>query len=88
MESRKMVLMKLFVGQQWRHRHREQTMDMEEKVGCMERVTCKRTSPYVKQIANGNLLYDSGNSNWGSVTTKKGGMGRGGSKATYMTDSY
>ena len=28
MESRKMVLMKLFEGQQWRHRHREQTMDM------------------------------------------------------------
>ena len=25
MESRKMVLMKLFAGQQWRHRHREQT---------------------------------------------------------------
>ena len=25
MESRKMVLMKLFVGQQWRRRHREQT---------------------------------------------------------------
>ena len=25
MESRKMILMKLFVEQQWRHRHREQT---------------------------------------------------------------
>ena len=25
MESRKMVLMKLFTRQQWRHRHREQT---------------------------------------------------------------
>ena len=25
MESRKMVLMKLFSGQQWRYRHREQT---------------------------------------------------------------
>ena len=25
MESRKMVLMKLFAGQQWRHRHSEQT---------------------------------------------------------------
>ena len=25
MESRKMVLMKLFAGQQWRHRNREQT---------------------------------------------------------------
>ena len=27
------------------------------------------TLPYVKQIANGNLLYDSGNLNLGSVTT-------------------
>jgi len=27
------------------------------------------TLPSVKQIANGNLLYDSGNSNWGSLTT-------------------
>ena len=29
----------------------------------MERVTWKLTLPYVKQIANGNLLYGSGNSN-------------------------
>ena len=27
MESRKMVLMNLFAGQQWRHRHREQTYE-------------------------------------------------------------
>ena len=27
------------------------------------------TLPYVKQIANGNLLYDSGNPNRGSITT-------------------
>ena len=26
------------------------------------------TLPYVKYIANGNVLYDSRNSNWGSVT--------------------
>ena len=32
--------------------------------------------PYVKQITNGNLLYDSGNSNWGLVTTQRVGMGR------------
>ena len=25
MESRKMILMKLFAGQQWRNRHRDQT---------------------------------------------------------------
>ena len=30
---------------------------------CIERVTWKLIIPYVKQIANGNLLNDSGNSN-------------------------
>ena len=43
--------------------------DIRERVGCMERVTWKHTLPYVKWIANGNLLYDSGNSNLGLVTT-------------------
>ena len=41
-------------------------MDMgrgEEGVRFTERVTWKLTLPYVKQIANGNLLYGSGNSN-------------------------
>ena len=41
----------------------------EERVRCMKRVTWKLTLPYVKQLANGNLLYDSGNSNRGSVST-------------------
>jgi len=27
MESRKMVLMNLFAGQEWRNRHREETLD-------------------------------------------------------------
>ena len=36
----------------------------EEGLGCMERVTRKYTLPYVKQIVNGNLLYDSWNSYW------------------------
>ena len=73
METRKMVLTKLFAGHQWRHRHREQTyghgVGRKERVGCMERVTWKHTLRHVKQLANGNLLYDSGNSNWGTVTT-------------------
>ena len=47
-------------------------MDMEggekERVRCMERVTWKLTTPYVKQTTNGNLPYDSSNSNRGSVT--------------------
>ena len=33
MESRKMALMNLFSGQQWRNRHREQTYGLEERVG-------------------------------------------------------
>ena len=48
----------------------------EERVRCMERVTWKFTLPYVKQIANENLLYGSGNSNRGSVLTSRSGMGR------------
>ena len=52
-------------------------MDMGrvEKARCMERVTWKLTLPYVKQIANGNLLYDWGELR-GSVTIWKCGMGR------------
>ena len=41
----------------------------EERVRYMERVTWKLTLPYVKEIANGNLPYGSGNSNRGSVST-------------------
>ena len=46
-----MVLMNLFSWQQWKNRHREQTLDMgrgEEGVRCMERITWKRTISYVK----------------------------------------
>jgi len=52
MESKKMVMMNLFSGQQWRNRHREQTYEhgdgRRERVRCMERVTWKCTTPYVK----------------------------------------
>ena len=54
----------------------------EERVRCVERVTWKLTLPYVKQIANGHLLYGSGNS--GSLyQSREVGRGRrweGGSK--------
>ena len=63
-----MVLKSLFIGQQWKNR----LMDMgrrEERVRCMERITWKLTLPYVKLIANRNLLYGSRNSNRGSVST-------------------
>ena len=65
-----MVLMNLFIGQQWRNRE-NRLIDMgrgEERVRCMERVTWKLILPYVKQKANRNLLYGSGNSNRGSVS--------------------
>ena len=42
-----MVLMDLFAGQQWRHRHRQQTMDIgnrKARVGLMERVAWKHTN--------------------------------------------
>ena len=54
MESRKIVLMKLFSGQQWRHRHREQTYghsgEQEEGEGEMYAESNMKTYilPYVK----------------------------------------
>ena len=67
MESRKMGLKNLFAGQQWRNRHREQTYGHGEKGGegemYGESITWKLTVPYVKQIANGNLLDEAGNPN-------------------------
>ena len=50
----------------------DRLMDMGrggKRVRCMERVTWKLILPYVNEIANGNLLYGSGNSNRGSVST-------------------
>ena len=41
----------------------------EERVRYMERVTWKLTLPYVKEIANGNLLYGLGNLNRDAVST-------------------
>ena len=66
-----MVVMNLYAMKQWRKRHRDRLMDtrrVDERVRFMERVTRKLTLSYVKQIANGNLLCVSGNSNRGSVT--------------------
>ena len=41
----------------------------EQRMRCVERVTWKFTLPCLKYIANGNLLYVSGNSNKDSVST-------------------
>ena len=49
MESRKMELVNLFAGQQWRNSHRVMGMGREEEMmSCMERVTCKLTCPYIR----------------------------------------
>ena len=72
MESRKMVLKNLFTGQHWRNRHREFIYGHGERGGegeIYEKSTWKLTLKYVKQTANRNLLYGSGNSNRGSVST-------------------
>ena len=64
-----MIPKNLFTVQQWRSRHREWTYEHGERGGEGEiyEKTWKLTLPYVKYIANGNLLYGSGNSNRGSV---------------------
>ena len=66
-------------------------MDMgrrEERLRCMKRVTWKLIVPYVKWIANRNLLYGSGNSNRGSVSNLRGGMGRNGREVENGGDIY
>ena len=71
MESRKMVLMNLLARQQWRNRHREQIYRHGGSGGEGEmygKVTWKLILPYVKEMAKGNLLYGSGNSNRGSIS--------------------
>ena len=60
-------------------------MDMrggEERVRCMERVTWTLTLPYIKYIANGNLLYGSGNQTGALYKPRVGwcGIWEGGSK--------
>ena len=42
--------------------------ERKERMRCMERVTWKLIILYVKKIADVNSLYDSANSNMGSVT--------------------
>ena len=83
MKSRKMVLMNLFAGQQWGRRHREQAYGQDkggEGEGEMNGESSMEaySRPYVTQIASGNLLCDSGNSNWGSIVTWERAVGKGG----------
>ena len=52
----------------------------EERVRCMERVMWKLMLPYVKYVANGNLLYVSGNSKLGLCIYLVGGEREGDGK--------
>ena len=72
MEFRKTALMNLCSGQQWRHKQRTdlQTQQLGEEGGGGTKGESNMeayTLSCVKWITNGNLLYDSGNSNQGSV---------------------
>ena len=71
MESRKIVLKNLFTGQQWRKSLREKTSGHRERGGEGEMYGESNMETYITicKIANGNLLYGSGNSNRGSEST-------------------
>ena len=66
-----MVLKNLLTGQQWRNRHREQTYGHGGRGGEGEMYGKSNMETYITicKIANGNLLYGSGNSNRGSAST-------------------
>ena len=67
-----MVLKHLFTGQQWRNRHREYIYGHGERGGVGEMYGKSCIETYITiciEIGNGNLLYGSGNSNMGSVST-------------------
>ena len=64
-DSRKMVLMNLFAGQQWSYRHRKQTCGHSGErrglgMGQTESSVEACTLQYVKQIASGSLSMTQG----------------------------
>ena len=70
-----MVLKNLFIGNGETDTE-NRLMDIgrgEERMRCME--SNMETYITICKIANGNLLYGSGNSNRGSVSISRGGMG-------------
>ena len=93
MESRKMALKNLLTGQQWRNRHGEQTLGRGERGGEGEMYGKSNMETYITmcKIANRNLLYGSGNSNRGSLSTQRGGdekeLQKGVNICIPMTDS-
>ena len=70
-----MVLKNLFAAQQWRSRHREQICGHSRGRRGQDEWREQDGNIYMEsyisicEIANGNLMYDSGNSNTCSVST-------------------
>ena len=72
MESGKMVPKNLPAGQQWRNGHREHTYGHGERGGDGEMCGKSNMETYIiicKLDSQWNVLYGSGNSNRGSVST-------------------
>ena len=71
MKSRKMVLKRLFIGKQYRNRHRGETYGHGERGGEGEMYGKSIMETYIaiyKIDSQRELLYDLGNSNRGSVS--------------------
>ena len=64
-----MVLKNLFIGQQWRNRHREQTCGRGQRGGEGEMYGETNMETYITMCKIDVLLYVSGNSNRGSVSS-------------------
>ena len=64
-----MVPKNLSVGQQWRNRHREQTCGHWERVGEGDMYGESNMESYITICKIDSLLYGSGNSKRGSVST-------------------
>ena len=72
MESRKILLKNVFIGKQWKTRHREQTYGHGERGGEGEMYAKTNMETYIticKIDSQWNLLYGSGNSNRNSAST-------------------
>ena len=78
MEPRKMVLMNIFAEQQWRQIQRTNLTDIKEGRRGWDEWREQHGNIYttIYITASGNFLYESRNSNQGSVTTQRRGMGQ------------
>ena len=78
MKSRKLVLMKLSAGQQWRHRHREQTCG--HSGGREGGLTPAHTHYHLQKTTSEDLLGDEGSSDPGLCDSAEKWDGRRGER--------